>query len=98
MRLKIKDWRRLVCEHELRHKEEKGLGMPGSKGGFNPPNEVRVNIYCENMYVTYQHEPCLEQGVATKRETPWKARLDLLSNVMSILCAAVKILMTTGMV
>ena len=57
-----------------------------------------MNIYCENMYVTYQYEPCLEQGAETKRETPWKARLGLLSNVMSILCAAVKILMTTGMV
>ena len=41
--------------------------MPESEEGFNPPNEVQMNIYCENLYVTCQHEPRVEQGVETKR-------------------------------
>ncbi|WP_449259335.1 hypothetical protein [Corynebacterium durum] len=71
--------------------------MPESDEGFNPPNEVQMNIYCENLYVTCQHGPCVEQGVAAKREAPWQVRLSLLASVMNILYVAVKILMTTGM-
>ena len=71
--------------------------MPESEEGFTPPIEVHVNIYCENLHVTCQHEPCLEQSVAAVRETPWQARLSLLASVMNILYVAVKILMTTGM-
>ena len=64
--------------------------MPDSDEGFNPPNEV-------HLYVTCQHGPCVEQGVAAKREAPWQVRLSLLASVMNILYVAVKILMTTGM-
>lgn len=71
--------------------------MPESEEGFNPPNEVQMNIYCENLYVTCQHELRVEQGVAAKRETPWQVRLSLLASVMNILYVAVKILLTTGM-